>query len=357
MKDRKTNSALISTEFNRKVLVTVGIVTVTVLFTLLLLNGFRVILLILAGILVAAFFLGIAKFIQSKTPLSQKYSLLVSVLLVVGTMVGISFALAPSISQQVSSLEEQLPRAADETFNKIEHTTFGSFIIKRVKEMDLQPESGQIKQLFGSLGGTLSTVYIVVFLGIFFTVDPKAYLRGMVVLFPKTRRNRAREILVEMGHTLQKWLLGKLLSMLIVGVLTGIGLVLLGVPLALTLAIFAAIISFIPNFGPLLSLIPAFLLAFMVSPTTALYVVLLYIAVQALESNLLTPLIQKKMISLPMALILIAQVTLGIFTGVLGVILAVPLVAILIVLIKKVYIEDLLSDHKHDYNNENQSAT
>ncbi|MBU3025237.1 AI-2E family transporter [Zobellia galactanivorans] len=356
MKDRRTKSPLISKEFNRKVLVTVGIVMMAVLFTLLLLNGFRVVLLILAGILVAAFFLGIANFIQSKTPLTNKFSLLVSVLFVVGSMVGISFALAPNISHQVSSLEEQLPRAADETFNRIEATTLGSFVIKRVKDMDLQPDSGQIKQLFGSLGGTLSTVYIVVFLGIFFTVDPKAYLRGMVVLFPKTRRNRAREILVEMGHTLQKWLLGKLLSMLIVGVLTGVGLVLLGIPLALTLAIFAAVISFIPNFGPLLSLIPAFLLAFMESPTTAFYVVLLYIAVQALESNLLTPLIQKKMISLPMAIILIAQVSLGIFTGVLGVILAVPLVAILIVFIKKVYIEDLLSDYEYDNNYENQTG-
>jgi predicted PurR-regulated permease PerM len=348
MKDDNHKSPLLSNDFNRKVLRAVGITLVTLLLTLLLLKGFRVVLLILAGILVAAFFLGIADFIRSKTPLNRNVSLVISVLLVIGIMVGVSFALAPSISKQVSSLEEQLPQAADETLNKIKDTSFGSFAINRIEGMDLQPKSDQIKQLFGSLGGMLSTIYIVVFLGIFFMVGPRTYLRGVVLLFPKTKRNRAEEIFLAMGNTLQSWLLGKLLSMLIVGILTGIGLSLLGVPLALSLAIFAALISFIPNFGPLLALIPAFLLAFMASPMTALYVVLLYIGIQAVESNLLTPLIQKKMISLPMAMVLIAQVALGLFTGVLGIVLAVPLVAVLIVFIKMAYIKDVLLDKDVD---------
>ncbi|MGB7394724.1 MAG: AI-2E family transporter [Pricia sp.] len=355
MENDNPKTPLLSNDFNRKVLRGIAIVSVTVLLLLLVLKGFRVILLILAGILVAAFFTGIAKFIQSKTPLKRNVSLLVSVLLVIGIMVGVSFALAPSISKQVTSLEERLPEATDKTLKEIEGTSFGSFVISRIEAMDLQPEQGQIKQLFGSLGGMLSTIYIVMFLGVFFMVNPHTYLRGIVVLFPKTKRERADEVLKVMGNTLQKWLLGKLLSMAIVGVLTGIGLSLLGVPLALTLAIFAALISFIPNFGPLLALIPAFLLAFMASPMTALYVVLLYIAVQAVESNLLTPLIQKKMIALPMAMVLIAQVVLGLFTGVLGIILAVPLIAVIMVFIKMVYIEDVLR-YEVDVKHENGSS-
>jgi predicted PurR-regulated permease PerM len=119
--------------------------------------------------------------------------------------------------------------------------------------------------------------------------------------------------------------------------------------LALTLALFAGLISFIPNFGPLLAMLPAFLLGYTVGPMTGLYVVLLYVAVQAVESNVLTPMIQKKMISFPMAMVLLAQVVLGIFTGVLGVILAVPpVVATIIVLVKMAYIEDVLKDSSVD---------
>ena len=87
------------------------------------------------------------------------------------------------------------------------------------------------------------------------------YTNGIITLFPKQKRKRVEEVLLTLGYTLKRWLLGKLFSMLVVGILTGIGLVILDIPLALTLAIFAALITFIPNFGPIFSLIPAFLIA------------------------------------------------------------------------------------------------
>jgi len=344
MDKSEQKSPLLSKDFNRKVLNVVAIVTVSVLLVFLILMGFRVILLILAGILLAAFFLGIAGFIEGKTPLNQNFSLALAVILVLGVLIGVSYALAPHISEQVATLKEELPKAADETLGNIKDTQIGSLLVERIESMEINAKSGQITSFFGSIFGLLSTLYIILFLGIFFMVAPKTYLNGMVTLFPKLRRDRVREILIAMGKTLKSWLLGKLLSMLIVGILTGIGLSLFGVPLALTLAIFAAIISFIPNFGPLIALVPAFLLAFTESPSTALYVLLLYGGIQALESNILTPMIQKKMISFPVAMILIAQIVLGLFTGVLGVILAVPLVAVIMVGVKMAYIEDVLKD-------------
>lgn len=331
-------------EFTQKVVKTVGITTAVILLVVLMIKGFHVILLILAGVLVASFFLGIADFIKSKTPLSGNWSLGITVLLVLAITIGTGFALVPSISDQVASLKEQLPNAADKTFKEIENTQVGSFVAEKVRAMDLQPERSQITNFFGSIFGLFSTIYIIVFLGIFFTANPKVYLEGMVRLFPKSKRKRTKEILVTLGTTLQKWLWGKMLSMLIVGILSGVGLGILGVPLALTLAIFAALISFIPNFGPLIALIPAFLLGYTVDPSTGLYVVILYVVIQAVESNVLTPFIQKKMISFPMAMVLIGQVLLGVFTGILGVILAVPLLAVIMVLVKMAYVEDVLKD-------------
>lgn len=343
-----SNPSSLFSEFIQKVFKAVGITTAAVLLVLLILNGFHVILLILAGVLMASFFLGIADFIKSKTALSRNWCLGITVLLFLAITIGTGFALAPSISDQVASLKEQLPTAANKTFEEIENTEVGSFLVEKVRSMDLQPERSQITKFFGSIFGLFSTGYIILFLGIFFMANPEIYLEGMVRLFPKSKRDRTKEILVTMGTTLQKWLLGKMLSMLIVGLLSGIGLGLLGVPLALTLAIFAGLISFIPNFGPLLAILPAFLLGFTVNPVTGLYVVILYVAIQAVESNVLTPLIQKKMISFPMAMVLIGQVLLGIFTGILGVILAVPFVAMLMVLVKMAYVEDVLKDSEID---------
>lgn len=345
MNKSEEKGPLLSKDFNRKVLNGIGMLTVCALLVLLVLFGFRVILLILAGVLVAAFFLGIASFIENKTPLNHNFSLAISMLLVLGILIGTSYALMPHISEQVATLKEELPKAATGTLDNIRDTQVGSLLVERIENMELNAKQGQIASFFGSVFGLFSTLYIILFLGIFFTVAPETYLNGMVKLFPKTHRSRSKEILVAMGKTLKNWLLGKLFSMLIVGVLTGIGLSILGIPLALTLAIFAALISFIPNFGPLIALVPAFLLAFMESPTTALYILILYGGIQALESNILTPMIQKKMIALPMAMILIAQIVLGLFTGILGVILAVPLVAILMVWVKMAYIEDVLGDY------------
>ena len=142
--------------------------------------------------------------------------------------------------------------------------------------------------------------------------------------------------------TLERWLKGKLLSMLLVAILTALGLWALGIPMALTLSLIAGLLCFIPNFGPLLSMIPAVLIALVQGPQMALYVVLLYVGIQFVESNFITPQIQKKMVDLPLAMIMISQVTLGLLTGTLGLILATPIMLIIMQLVKMLYVQDVL---------------
>ena len=348
MTSNQDNNSHSLKKFNNKVLNAVAIIIVSLILTLLLIFGFRIILLILSGILVASFFLGIAQFIESRTPLGRKFALIISVLVVNGILIGGIFILAPQITSQIDALRDELPKAANETYQKIENTELGGLLISQFKGIDISEKQKEILNFFGSLFSIISTIYIVLFLGLFFMINPTMYKDSFVKLFPLSKRKRTDEILETMGRTLQSWLLGKLFSMLIVGILTVIGLSILDVPLALTLGIFAALISFVPNFGPILALVPAFFLAYTESSSMALYVTLLYIGIQAIESNILTPLIQKKMISFPMAMVLIAQIILGLFTGILGVILAVPLVAIIMVAIKMAYIEDVLGDKEID---------
>lgn len=132
--------------------------------------------------------------------------------------------------------------------------------------------------------------------------------------------------------------------MAVVGILTWLGLVLLQVPLAMTLAILAALLSFVPNVGPILSAIPAALVGLAQSPTTALYVVGLYVAVQTIESYLITPLIQREAVLLAPALVLTMQLAFGLLFGFLGLLVATPLTVILVVLVKMLYLEDRLGE-------------
>ncbi len=130
--------------------------------------------------------------------------------------------------------------------------------------------------------------------------------------------------------------------MVVNGILTAIGLWFLGIPMALSLALLAGVLNFIPNFGPLIAGIPAVLIALTISPQAALFVGLLYIVVQSVDGYVFTPLVNRRSVELPPALTISAQVILGVLVGGMGVVLAGPLTAMLIVIVRMLYVEDTL---------------
>jgi predicted PurR-regulated permease PerM len=141
------------------------------------------------------------------------------------------------------------------------------------------------------------------------------------------------------ARALRNWLGGQLVAMVVVGVVTGVGLALLDVPLALSLATIAALLEFIPFLGPIIAAIPAILIAFTVDPMTALYVLLLYVGVQQLEGYVLTPLVQRWAVELPPALGVLSVVVLGVLFGVPGALFAVPLTIVAIVLVRELCLD------------------
>jgi predicted PurR-regulated permease PerM len=138
--------------------------------------------------------------------------------------------------------------------------------------------------------------------------------------------------------------MGQLLLMSAVAVVTGIGLAALDVPLALALALLAGLLEFIPYIGPLVAAVPALLVALGESPALAGWVLLLYIGIQAVEGNLLQPLVQQRAVYLAPALILLGQLVFGILAGPLGIVLATPLAASALVTVRMLYIEDVLGE-------------
>jgi predicted PurR-regulated permease PerM len=187
--------------------------------------------------------------------------------------------------------------------------------------------------------GVLAGALVILVFGLYMAAEPRYYLDHTVRLIAPRHRERGRDVLLSVGDTLKWWLVGKLLSMGVIGVLTWLGLWLLGIPLALVLAIVAALLTFVPNFGPFVAAVPAVLLAFLESPMKAFYVALLYVGVQLAETYLITPIIQRRTVRIPPALIISSQLLMGAVVGLFGVALATPLAAAAMVVVAKLYVE------------------
>ncbi|MGE0082689.1 MAG: AI-2E family transporter, partial [Thiohalomonadaceae bacterium] len=178
----------------------------------------------------------------------------------------------------------------------------------------------------------------------YLAAEPDLYRRGMLRLLPIRSRAGAEALLDEIGGMLTRWMFGQFVSMSTIGLLTWLGLSLLGVPLAATLGLAAALLTFIPTIGPILAATPAVLVGFSVEPLLALWVVLLYLVVESLESYLVTPLVQRQVVHLPPVLVLGAQLLLAILYGLLGLFVAAPLAVAVMVLVKRLYVEGVLGD-------------
>ncbi|OQP56716.1 AI-2E family transporter [Niastella populi] len=301
---------------------------------------FNVLLLILAGALIALYFHGLSGLIHRKLHIAKKWSLLLAVVISF-LLLTLFFAFAGNkVGQQIDELTKTLPATIDNVKQYLNNSSIGRQIIQRVSSEDnMQKMSLLIKSFFRSTFGVLGDMYVVLFLGLFFTASPTPYLSGFLKLMPSSAKPGAEHILNLVGFRLTKWLKGKLLAMLVVAILTLVGLLIIGMPMAFALALIAGLLNFIPNFGPLIALIPAVLVGFTQGPVTAALVAGLYILVQVLESNFITPQIQKRLISIPPALIIIAQLMMGVLTGGWGLIVATPLILILMTVIGELYVK------------------
>ena len=306
-------------------------------------------LLVFACVLCAVLFYELSRMLARRTGMNRKLALTLVVLLLLAIIGLGGWAMAPQIAQQSKELAEAVPKSLQQLQGIVnEHPLLKRLMAgmpepeELVKQMSsLVPNAGLF---FGGVIGALGNVVIILFVGIYFAASPRLYTNGAIKLVPQSKRPRARQVLHKIGDTLGSWLLGKAMSMLIVGVVTSAGLSMLGVPMALILGIIAGLLDFVPYLGPIMAGVPAVLIAFSISPDLALYTVLLFVGVQLVEGYALQPLIESRAVDLPPALTIVMQLIFGSLFGFAGVALATPLAAVLKVLVQMLYVEDVLGD-------------
>lgn len=325
--------------FIRRVLIGLGLVTLFALVWHL-----RSLLLMLFGaVVVATVFRALADRIRKLTNCSEEFSVAVAILLVLGMTSGLGVLFGNHVAQQVHTLRETLPAA----WQSFEQRVGDLGLADQLRQLaeGVRQSSGSFANLSAavmSIGNGIAEVLIVLFGGMYLAAQPRVYKSGAIKLVPAANRALVSEAMDESETALRLWLKGQLIAMVAVGLLTGIGLWLLGLPSALVLGLMAGILEFIPFLGPFLSAIPAVLLALAVSPDLALYVLLLYVAVQQLEGYVLTPLVQQYAVDLPGVVLLFSLIGFGILFGALGVILAAPLTVVAYVLVKRLYVIETL---------------
>jgi predicted PurR-regulated permease PerM len=321
------------------------------------------------------------------------------VLLLLGSLVGVGFLMAPVLSKQVEELRERIPQAIErlERSFGIDARQIGEEIAEGVgletgesgpsqagTPQGPQPEEGEISSRAegqvgavepgsaaepgeattgggGRLGGMVGSnlgrlrdilfpvasaavdaiagLLIIIFVALFFAVRPDLYRRGFLRMVPERSRDDANRILGDLADTLRQWLIARLIAMLAVGLIVGISLAVMRVEGAVVLGVIAGLLEFIPFFGPIASSLPAIGMAMIDSPQKALWVAILFLVVQQIEGNLITPLVLQNRVDVPPILTILSVPALMIIFGLIGGLVAEPFLAVAIVLTRKLWVE------------------
>jgi predicted PurR-regulated permease PerM len=344
---RKPETAAARETMAQRALKVGTVLTAIVAGAILLWYTAQVLLVFFASIFLAVFFSGLGRTLEKHTRFTYPACVAIALIFLFLLVVLVGLLVGPAIAEQSTSLTDALPKAYHQLFDQIKSTRVGAYLLNGAQQAMAASKDSNWQNSLKFAGLTIHGFGGMVFalvIGIFLAFQPDLYRNGLLTLFPKTRRRRLGEVLDELGFTLWWWLMGQFVTMASVGTFIGVGLALMGVPLAGTLGLIAAILSFIPSLGPLISVIPAVMLGLTKSTSMGLWVCLLYAGVQLLEANVITPLVQRRAISLPPAFVLGSELLMGLLLGGAGLAFATPLAAVILVLVNMLYIQDVLHD-------------
>jgi predicted PurR-regulated permease PerM len=287
-------------------------------------------LIIFAGVVFAALLDGGVRLLGRVLPIGRGWRLLIVVLLTFAFLVGTFVLTGVQVTEQVTQLRSTLESQANR---------FTGYLTSQGLMPGASDVNGIIKQALGSVGrvtswvgsaiGAITSMFMILILGLFIAMDPGTYSRGLQWMVPLDLRPEFARTLVKMGATLRRLLAGRLLGMAVEGVASGIALAVGGVPMAMLLGIIAGILAFIPNVGAIVTGVLMVAVGFSAGVDTGYWAIGTYLVVQTIDGYVIVPMVAKRTVDLPPALTLGAQILASALFGILGLALADPMTAML----------------------------
>ncbi len=296
-------------------------------------------LMIFGAIVIATVLRALAEPLIRFTPMNDTFAVLTVLVAVLGIMSATFYLFGRDLVEQAQTLTTQIPQAWEALQAKLQTTSIGQSVQVQIDALGHQA-GGVVDKLpiiAGNILSSVANVFVALIAGIILAINPGRYRDGVVFLFPSEHHDKIRDGMNAAGGALRLWFIGQFISMIIVGTLTGIGLSIIGLPSALALGMIAGLAQFVPIVGPVVSAGPGLLLALTTNWQTFIWALVVYVGVSHLESNLITPMVQKRIASIPIVVTLFAVVGFAGLLGPMGIIYAMPMTVILYTLIRRLY--------------------
>jgi predicted PurR-regulated permease PerM len=332
--------------FLRRVVWLLLAVLVAAALAALLVLGIEIALVAFGGVLLAVLLSALTDLLARALPFGRSFAYGVVLVLIVVLLGAATAFLVPRVSAQVQELQEELPRMWGEVERFLARQSWGHWVSEKLSGEELaETVDERAGAVFGGLTHAFTLFVTLVFTALFGAANPRLYQEGIVRLFVLPRRARVREVVGELSHALRWWLIGRAFAMALVGASTALVLLLLDVRFATLLGIVAGLLTFIPYLGPVAAAVPILLVASVHGSQTVLYALLAYTVVQLIEGYVLDPVLMHRLVYIPPVVTIVLQVLFGVVIGVVGIAMATPFAAVLVVLVR-VYRQDLLGEPK-----------
>jgi len=338
---------------------------IAILLSLYILWQIReVLLLMFAAVVLATTLNRLSKRFQ-RLGMRRGFAVLLSVAIFLAGVVGFFWLIVPPFAQQFQELTNQVPKGFGRfnTWLDALRTRIPNQLVPYIPDINslIQQVQPFVNRLLGNsfafVSGSLEVVLkilLVLVLTGMMLADPLAYRKVFVRLFPSFYRRRVDGILDQCEVSLEGWITGAFIAICVVGLMSLIGLSILGIKAALALAVLAGFFNLIPNLGPTMSVLPAIAIAFLDEPWKVVAVLILYVIIQQVESNFITPIVMAQQVSLLPAITLIAQLFFVTFFGFLGLFLALPLTVVAKIWLQEVLIKDVLDEWGNNHQQETE---
>jgi predicted PurR-regulated permease PerM len=349
----------IPTELDRRRGFPLGWILLAVIVVALLVRTVDVLIILFLAIILAVYLDAVSGFLQRRAGVPPALGLTVALLLTIGALVGVVFLIAPAVASQVQDLIANLPRFLsdlDQSINRLirsipvlrrgatEGTAAPGLLATSLNELVGVLRGAVVPYLKGGIQLIIEGVSVFV-MALYLARSPSIYVEGLIALVPPVRRRLARVILYDLKLTLHAWVVGQLIAMVLLAALTTLGLWILGIPYFLAFGVFAGIAAIVPFFGTLFStLVPALFALGVAGLPKAIAVAALGVGVHLIEANFVAPVVMERQVNLPPVITIAGVLLIGKLFGLAGLIVAVPILAFVMVLIRHILVGEVYGD-------------